>query len=268
MENQYKLLVGLILGIFLSISLVNAISLSSPNTADINQNINLKVSGFGFYCVEINIDQSFIIVSDVTQGNFEDGIYKSCYATDFEIALRPTKAGSYEFTGEYTQGFGVLNLNLVTIKINEKVVTLTCPICSINTVWSNCENNLQVRSIYLCSTETNYVCSQKLQSKSCQTQSSSGGSSSDSACEATWICKDDSNLAYQSSDCSLSSIQVCSEGCENKECKVKQETKDKFSEDDLTVEILPPSTQQTSQSFFAKAMELMKRFFDFLIFWD
>ena len=263
-----KLLVSLIFGMLLSTQLASAVYFSAPSQVNLNENFNIAFSGSGFYCLELYIPNNFILISDSVNGALNNGVYKPCSGTNFVSTFRATEPGTYTITGIYSSDSGVMNFNPKTIIVKEQQTTPTCPTCPSATSWSNCENNQQIKYVYSCSLYTNYQCVQSIETQSCQIETTGGSSSnSNPTCEVGWICKDENNLAYQSSDCSLSSVQKCSEGCENKECKVKQEIKDKFPEENLTIEIDPPSVQETPQSFFDKIGSLIRKIIDFLIFW-
>lgn len=255
-----KKLLIIIIGIFLSISLASAVYWSMPSNANQNSNFNIDINGNEFYLIEANIPSSFIIISDPSNGNFTNGIYKTYYATNLKITLRPTATGTYTISGIYSTGEGVLNLNSKTIQVNQiNNPSPSCPTCPSATAFSNCENNQQIRYVYSCSSSTNYQCVQSTESQSCQVQNSTP------TCEVKWICKD-SNLAYQSSDCSLSSIQKCSSGCENAECKIPPNVVE--PNDTISVTINPEGTKETLQSIIQKIINFIKEIFDALIFWD
>lgn len=276
MDKMKKIILVLLSLIFL-VNLVSAIDWNMPSNVNVNSNFDIAFSGSGFYCIEANIPNSFVIVSDVTGGTFNNGIYKTCYASNFKITLRPTKAGEYIFNGEFTEGSGIKDLDSVTIKVNEIQIAPSCPVCPSATAWSNCEDNKQIKIFYECSASTNYQCSKSTIIQSCNIEVSQGEdaiSNQSTICDVGWLCKDENNVAYQSSDCSLSSIQSCSEGCENNECKVREEIKQQFPE--LGIDILPEGKQEieikqenpNKKSFFDKIIEFFKKIIDVLIFWD
>ncbi len=263
--EKYKLLT-LVLGIFLSVQLASAVSLSSPSSVDIGENFNLVISGSGFYALEMNIPSAFEIISDPSSGTRTGDIYKTVTTGSLTIRLRSVKEGTYTIDGQFTDGSGIEALNSKTIIIKEQQTTPTCPTCTTNSEWSNCEEGRQIRMIYFCSSSTNYQCVQSTETLDCQVEPIVDSKGEIITCEVGWICKDVNNLAYQSSDCSLSSVQECSEGCDNKGCKVKPEIKEDFPEDNLTITIIPP--QEDTQSFFDKIVDLIKRIIDSFIFWD
>ncbi|KKK40236.1 hypothetical protein LCGC14_3119940, partial [marine sediment metagenome] len=166
---------------------------------------------------------------------------------------------------DWTDGSGIKDLNSQIIIIKEQEVTPICPTCLVDSVWSNCEEGKQIKIIYICSSSTNYQCVQTTETLDCQVEPIADSDGDIVTCEVGWMCKDENNLAYQSSDCTLSSVQECSEGCDNKGCKFKPEIKEQF-EDNLTIEILPP--EEKPKSFFAKIIDFIKGVIDALIFWD
>ena len=237
MEKQYRLLSIFVLGIFLIISLASATSLSAPSQVDLNQNFNLVISGTGFYALEIIIPQGLSIISDPSAGIRTGDLYKTVTTGSLTIVLRAIQSGTYTISGQFTDGSGIKDLNSRTIQVREQQTTPTCPTCPTDSEWSNCENGQQIKMIYFCSSSTDYKCVQSTETLDCQVEPIMDSDGEVVTCEVGWICKDSDNLAYQSSDCSLSSIQKCSEGCENKECKVKEEIKDNYPEDNLTIVI-------------------------------
>ena len=267
METQYRLLI-IVLGIFLSISLASAITISTPSQVNLGENFDLVILGSGFYALEMKIPQGLSIISDPSVGTRTGDIYKTVTTGSLTIILRGIQSGTYTISGQFTDGSGIKDLNSQIIIIKEQEVIPICPTCPVDSVWSNCEEGKQIKIIYICSSSTNYQCVQTTETLDCQVEPIVDSDGEIVTCEVGWICKDENNLAYQSSDCSLSSVQECSEGCENKECKVKQEIKDKYPEENLTIDIDPPSIQETPQSFFAKVGSLIRRIIDFLIFWD
>ena len=264
MEKKLGLLTIFVL--VFSISLASAVSWNVPSSVNLNQNFDVSFYGSGMYCIEANIPNNFLIITDISNGVRSNGVYKTCYASDFKITLRPTQSGTHTISGQYTSGEGIKDLNSKTIIVKEQQTTPTCPTCPSDSEWSNCENGKQIKMIYICSSSTNYQCVQTTETLDCQVEPIVDSDDNIVTCEVGWICKDENNLAYQSSDCSLSSIQECSRGCENKECKVKLEIKEDFPEDNLTITIIPP--QEDTNSFFDKIGDLIKRIIDFLIFWD
>ncbi len=269
METKYRLLI-LILGIILNISLASAVSFSAPSEIEFNSNFNLVILGEGFYALEIIIPSQFIIISDSSGGTRTGNIYKTVTIGNLNIQLRGTHSGTYTISGQYTLGDGIKDLNpqIITVKKPQSISLPTCPTCPADLEWSNCENGQQIKIIYICSSSTKHQCIQTTRTLNCQTDSITDSDNNIITCEVGWICKDKNNLAYQSSDCSLSSIQECLEGCENKECKVKPEIREEHSEENLTIEISPPSTKETFQSFFARIKNFFKKIIEFLIFWD
>ncbi len=267
--------------ILLNLILVNAISIMAPNQINKNQNFDLIIIGSGFYCVEINMPESFAIGSDPSRGNLIEGIYKTCYGTSLKINIRPTEAGTNIISGKYTDGSGVKNLNSLTIIVNEISVPPSCPICPEETSWSNCENGIQISIDYKCSSTTNYQCIKEIKTRNCQMKVIGIPESSSPAkiCDVGWVCIEGSNsLGYKSSDCSISSIQNCPDGCENNECKVEEEIKQQFTED-LEVDIIPEGEQKdireiqaeenpNSKSIWSKIIQFFKKITDILIFWN
>lgn len=265
METQHRLLITLMFGIFLSISLVSAVSISyAPSQVNLNENFNLQISGSGFYALEMTIPQAFQIVSDSSGGTRTGDLYKTVTTGSLTIVLRGIQAGTYTILGQYTDGSGIKDLNSKTIQINQPYnpPSPSCPTCPSATEWSNCENNQQIKYVYSCSSSTNYQCIQSTETQSCQIQQTQ---TPPPTCEVKWICKDSDNLAYQSSDCSLSSIQKCSVGCENGECKIPPNIVEPNS---TTPTINPAGNKETPQSVFARIINFIKRIIDALIFWD
>jgi len=268
-EENYRLLSLLVFGILLSISLASAVSMSAPYSADTNENFNLAISGSGFYALEMNIPSNLQIISDPSGGQRTGEVYKTVTTGSLTLTLKGIYAGTYTIYGQYTDGSGIKDLNSEIILIEDYVATPTCPTCQSSTAWSNCENNQQIRYVYSCSSSTNYQCVQSTEFQSCSIPDSSGDSSTTTEnpkCTATWVCKDDYTLAYQSSDCSLSSIQKCSSGCENRECKIPPSVVEPNST--IQVTINQAGTKETTQSIFAKIINFIKSIIDFLIFWD
>lgn len=257
-----KLLIILVFGIFL-ISLASAVSISyAPSQVNLNENLNLQISGSGFYALEMNIPQNIQIVSDPSGGTRTGEVYKTVTTGSLTIILRGIQTGTYTISGKYTQGDGIFNLNSKTIIIENYISTPTCPICPSSTAWSNCENNQQIRYVYSCSSSTNYQCVQSTETQTCEVQQTPN-------CNVKWICKDSNNLAYQSSDCSLSSIQKCSSGCENGGCKIPPNVAEPNSS--LPITINPAGTKETSQSpqsIIQKIIDFIKKIIDALIFWE
>ena len=266
MKNKYIIL---FLSMFLSISLVNAISIDTPSQVNIKENFNLIISGYGFYALEIHIPQEFQIVSDPSGGMRTNDLYKTVTTGSLTIVLRGTKTGTFTISGQYTTGEGIKDLNSEIIQVNQLYTpALSCPTCPSATVWSNCEKNRQIRIIYSCSASTNYQCIESAETQSCQIEIQS----SPITCNAEWICKDSTSLAYQSSDCSLSSVQKCNYGCENKKCKVSNLNIKEIG-DNLTVTINPPEeiqkpSRRNLKSIFDKIIDFIKKIIDALIFWS
>jgi len=228
------------------IPLASAISINIPSQANINEKITLNIYASEFYAVEIKIPQSFEIVADPSNGNRIDDIFRTFYNGNLDITLRPTINGDYIISGEYTTGSGVENLNSKSISVIETIATKSCPICPSTTEWSNCESNKQIRFSYVCSANTDYICIKQTEEKDCV-------SPKDEVCIIGWKCRDNSNVAYQSSDCSWSSIQSCSYGCNNSECIVSKEIEEQYPEEDLNINIQPP--QVTECGFICQIIE-------------
>ncbi len=254
METQHRLLILAIVTL-LSISLVSAPTMSSVSTVDLNANFNLVIAGSSFYALELIIPQEFQIIEDSSGGVRTNNLYKTVTTGSLILQLRGTQLGTYTISGQYTDGNGIKDLNQISIQIIQPStpISLSCPICPDETAWSNCVNNKQIKYAYSCSSQTNYQCTQSTQTQTCQT----------SKCEARWICTDSYNIAYQSSDCSLSSIQHCEIGCINGECIPTQNV----SDDNLTIDI-NPEKQGILQSFFSKIADFIKNIIDILIFWN
>lgn len=236
MEIQYRLLIVLLIGI-LSISLASAVSIQTPNSVNLGENFNLVIFSSGFYALEIIIPQAFQIISDPSGGIRTGDLYKTVTTGSLTIKLRGVTKGTYTLSGQYTDGSGIKDLNSETIQIKEQQIQPTCPTCPSDSGWSNCEDGKQIKIIYICSSSTDYKCVQTTETLDCQTEPIVDSDNNIITCEVGWICKDSNNLAYQSSDCSLSSVQECSEGCENNECKVKKEVKDNYPKENLDIVI-------------------------------
>jgi len=240
MEIRYKLLV-LLLILVLGVSLVSAATISSITSVNLNENFNFKIAGDGTYAVEINIPDSFQIVADASGGVRTNGVYKTFTSDIIYIVLRPTKSGSFTFDGKFTSGDGVKNLNTFTINVRERPTGLSCPTCPIDSGWSNCQGGKQMGMTYECSSSTGYICTPSFKTRFCLAQQT---------CQTQWVCSDENKVAYQSSDCSLSSVQECRDGCEEGKCVVKAETKALF-EDNLNVTI----TNGDECGFFCKIQQ-------------
>ena len=207
-----KLLLLLITGLFL-INLVSAVSWNIPSNVKTSSNFDINFYGSGLYALEINIPNGFIIVSDSSNGVLSNGVYRTTYASSLKITLRsPSIEESYVFSGSYTEGSGVKSFPSKTLTIYKPSYTPppSCPTCPLDSSWSNCEQSIQVRTIYECSSVTNYVCISKQESKACEMPTET--------CEVKELCEGNT-LKYQSSDCSLSTIQKCEFGCESGKCK-------------------------------------------------
>lgn len=261
----------IILIIFLlSLPFVSAYYVSGPSSVKIGDNFNFVIHGTEVYAVEIEIPEHFTIVSDPSNGATTEGIYKTFTSGDLIIVLRGTQTGTYTITGRYTSGEGIKSLNSIDITIKSASIDgsgggsggsilSTCPSCPTNTKWSNCEEDKQVKITYKCSSITNYKCVQSIETRDCRLTRLN-------ICDVDWVCKDSKHLAYQSSDCSLSSIQECSIGCESGECNVTEEMKIEFVEDKLGIEIV--SAGETQQSIFTKVINFIKKLINLLIFWN
>ena len=247
-KRMLKKFIILILLLFL-IPLANAVSMNLPSQANINEKITLRISASEFYAIEIKIPQSFEIVADPSNGNRIDDIFRTFYNGNLDITLRPTISGNYIISGEYTSGYGINNLNSQNIEVKETIViTKSCPICPSTTEWSNCESNKQIRFSYVCSANTDYICVKQTEEKVCI-------SPKDEVCIVGWKCKDGYNIAYQSSDCSWSSIQSCHYGCNNSECIVPKDIEEQYPKEDLGVDIKPP--QVTKCGFICQIIEFI-----------
>ena len=206
-----KLSITILLGILLSLVVVSATSMSIPSQSNINSNFDLQITGNGFYALEMNIPSIFQIVSDQSGGIRNGDIYKTVTTGNLKIVLRTSEIGTYTISGRFTDGNGVQNLNTQSIQINDVyAISPSCPVCPLDTSWSNCDNGNKIRYTYSCSPTTNYLCITHIENQACQTISNN--------CESKWICKDQFNIAYQSTDCSLSSVQNCPNGCDNGNC--------------------------------------------------
>ncbi len=263
MEKQYRLL-SLALVLILSISLASAVTtISVPSKVYVNDNFDLNIYGSSFYAVEIEISESFEIISDPSNGVRTGNIYKTVYSGNLVLQLRAVQTGTYEIKGEYTEGNGINFLNINTISVDGALSPQSCPSCPSNSAWSNCEGGEKIKLVYLCSASTGYMCVELTETAQCQTSSSSNENSQET-CEVEWVCKDSNNLAYQSSDCSLSSVQECLDGCSDNKCNVAEEVIENFDEN-LTIEIQEPAEVE---SFFDKIKNFFGRIWDFVIFWN
>ncbi len=214
--NKYIIIA--MLSFVLVIPLVSAASMTAQNTVNINENFNLQISGSGFYAVEIRIPDHFQIVSDPSDGIRKLGLYKTFASGTLILILRPTLAGNHTITGQYTSGEGIKTMNPVTIEVKGEYIQSSCPICPQSTEWSNCEDSRRIRVVYICSALTGYHCIQSIETASCTMEQK--------RCEPGWTCMDSNRIAYQSSDCTLSSIQECFQGCENSKCIVSEVIKE------------------------------------------
>ena len=169
--NMKKILLFLITGIFL-INLVSAdVSWDIPSNEKTNSNFDINFYGNGFYALEINIPNGFVVVSDPSNGGITDGIYRTAYASNLKITLRsPSIEENYIFSGSYTEGLGVKSFPSKTIIIHKPAYASSpnCPTCPQNSLWSNCEQETQVRTIYECSSSTDYICILKQESRICE----------------------------------------------------------------------------------------------------
>lgn len=260
MEKKNKLLISLIMSIFLSISLASAVTISSTlSQVNINQNFNLEIEGSGFYALEMVIPQTFEIVSDPSAGVHSGDSYKTITTGSLVLTLRATKAGVYIITGQYTDGTGIKNLNFKTITVLSYENTLSCPSCPTSTEWSNCEENKQIKQVYSCSIDTDYICEQFIEEKFCYLEDPSD------SCSAEWICKDSAHIVYQSSDCSLSSIYECSDKCKDGVCVVSEDLIEEYEDEELDIKL---DSLDVKESFFTKIKNFMNRIVDFFIFWN
>jgi len=266
MEKQYRLLV-LLFGVLLSISIVSAVQMTSPLNVEMNQNFPLNLIGSGFYAVELNIPSEFEIVSDPSGGTMSGGVYKTVTTNNLIITLRATKVGSYTLEGDYSSGDGVMPFIPKTISVTQPTTvssggggggsSRSCPVCPTSTLWSNCAEGKQIRYSYSCSSESNYQCVKSTDQQSCSLNQTS--------CNASWICVDDSQVGYQSGDCSVTSVKRCSLGCEDANCVVDPTVE---QEDDLTIEILPEGEKNMIESMFTKILNFFKRLGDMIMFWN
>ena len=263
MLKQNKLLVGIFLGL-LVISLVSAVSISSPSQTNINDNFNLQITGSGFYALQMTIPSSLQIISDPSSGTRTGNTYKTINTGNLVLQLRGTQVGTYTISGQYTDGSGIKDLNSISIQVIQpsNPVTPACPTCPSNTAWSNCENNQQIKTIYSCSSSTNYICVSSTQTQSC-TIPNNPSTNQPVTCTVGLVCKDSNNLAYQSSDCSLSSIQNCPNGCSNNACNPSPNV-NTTNLPNLTVSINPPTTQ-TSEDFITQIINFIKEFINAIL---
>lgn len=241
MEKTNLLILSFAL-LLMSISIVSAGSLSvNPTTYNINEEMNLRISESGFYAIEIKIPTSFIITSDPSNGQITGGIYRTVYTSDLNIKLRPTTNGTFTISGQITTGNGIEDLNSIKLTINSLEVEQSCPICPSPTSWSNCENKIQKRVVYSCSKSTNYLCVSSFEKQSCKVPNVvdpvTNEVSEPPVCDVGWKCKDSNNYAYQSSDCSWSSIQYCKDGCTDNNCIIPKEIKEQYPDTDLNITI-------------------------------
>jgi hypothetical protein len=246
MAKKYRLYLILLVSI-MAISLASAVSISSPINVNVNSNFNLDISGSGFYALEMIIPSNFQIISDPSGGVRTGDLYKTVNTGSFTIQLRGIKTGLYSINGKYTDGNGIKDLNNLNIQVNPSTILKICPSCPGDLPWSNCVNNKQIKYYYICSPDTDYQCVQLSEVQSCESET----------CESLWVCSDPSHIAYKSSDCSLSSIQLCDYGCEEGKCKVLEELEDN--------KVIPEGKKV--YSFFIKASNFFKRIINILIFW-
>jgi len=214
-----KIYLFIIFGILLFSTLASAITWDMPTEVKVNDNFNIKIYGSGVYGIELQVPPGFNVVSDPSGGVTINGVYRTSYGSILELTLRaPSKKGVYVFKGQYTEGSGVKNFQEKQVNVYEPSSTggspgssgggtKSCPTCPSPSVWSNCESNQQARVNYKCSKETNYICLEYIETQTCTMPKQT--------CKIGWKCKDKNYLAYQSSDCSWSSIEFCNYGCNN-----------------------------------------------------
>lgn len=248
--------------LILSMPVVSAYSINAKTNPKLGENFNLRIQGNGAYAVELQIPVDLDIVSDPSSGARTGTMYKTFTSGETILVLRPLQVGTYRITGKYTAGSGIKDFNSITISVTQSYqsggsggITPSCPICPDDTKWSNCENIQQMRIVYGCSEFTDYKCAKSTESRYCTIRV-------DEICESGWVCKDGRNLAYQSSDCSLSSVQACSRGCVEDKCNVTAGLK----KEGLTVEIIPAG-EEPRQSVFAKIWGFVEKIWNILIFW-
>jgi hypothetical protein len=265
MEKQDKLLRYVLLVLVLGISLVSA-QMTAPESVNLNENFQLKVSINGFYALELNLPENFQIISD-DSGGIRTDLYRTFTSGDLLLTLRPSQSGIYTILGQYTTGEGIKDLDSITIQVQESSVSRSCPTCPTESNWSNCEDGKQIKITYKCSFLTNYHCQQKTESRSCEIPQESP------ICLVGWVCKDNQTLAYQTSDCSFSSMQNCEKGCENNECNVL-DVPDETTIPDLNINISDEPVQRQDpeptiekKGFFRKILDFFKMIWDKIIFW-
>lgn len=268
METQYRLLITTI-GIILSISIASAVSISyAPSQVNINENVDIVISGIGLYALEVEIPQEFKIVSDPSNGVRTENVYKTVATGSLRLILSPIKTGNYVIAGNYTDGSGVKKLNTKIIEVKKIQYQQSCPICPINSEWSNCENSKKIRLTYLCSSSTGYICVKNTEASNCNVEQIMDDNKGVVNCEVGWICKDNNNLAYQSSDCSMSSVQICNDGCENKKCKTNKQINNNYTDDNLTITIISESAKGYNKTFLTKIKNVIISILNFLKFWN
>lgn len=218
----------IILVALVSILLINFVSATIdwdiPRKVAINSNFDIEIKGIGLYAIEIIMPPEFTIVSDPSNGIISEGIYRTSYAAYLKITLRVNKKGIYDFLGKYTEGSGVKSFPSAILEVYELSYSKppTCPTCPLDSEWSNCANEKQVRIVYNCSVSTEYICKSFMEERNCEMPKET--------CEVGVVCQNEEMLAYQSSDCSLATLYRCDFGCENNECKPNPNLENKKNE--------------------------------------
>ncbi len=250
-----------ILALLLSMPMVSAYSMEAKSNVKLGENFKFYIRGNGAYAVEIQIPEALDIISDPSNGARTGTLYKTFTSGETILILRPLEMGTYRITGQYTAGEGIRDFNPFRITVTLPLqssgsgsITPICPICPEDTKWSNCENIRQIKIVYDCSETTGYKCAKSTKSRYCTLRV-------DEICESGWVCEDSDNLAYQSSDCSLSSVQECSEGCFEGGCIAKEG----IIAEDLEIEIIPAESPKSGMD---KLRDFFRMIIDFLKFWD
>lgn len=163
-----KKIILFILVSILSIFMISAtVTLNSPSQVNKDSNFYINLAGSSLYAIELKIPSSFTIVSDPSQGILTNGTYRTSYASNLQITLRANTLGNYNIIGTYTDGNGVYNFNQLNILVIDSNSVASCPICSPDSAWSNCNSGMQIKQVYSCSKDTNYICKSTTVSQIC-----------------------------------------------------------------------------------------------------
>jgi hypothetical protein len=204
---KMKKIIYLLLLLIMVLGVNASLDWTVPTQTKERANFEIYISGDSLYGLEIELPNTFIIISDPSQGvRDDDGIYRTSYSTNLVLAVRaPNDAKTYTIKGKYTQGSGINNLPDKTIDVqNSEILELRCPTCPSETQWTECNEGKQTKLAYTCDASTNYICVSQIQRKSCISES----------CEAGWICIDEDKLGLRKENCDYSTTIDCSNGCD------------------------------------------------------